>query len=68
MALYQIVYAKTENGVQARYQRSYKDWLVDQWLEQNCRGRYYHSPGWRTEKFIEFEDSKDAVLFAMRWT
>jgi len=68
MALHKVVYAKTVDNVQAQYQRSYLDYLVDQWLEQNCRSRYYHSPGWRMEKFIEFEDSRDATMFALRWS
>lgn len=67
MALHKVVYAKTVDNVQAQYQRSYLDYLVDEWLEENCQGRYYHSPGWRMEKFIEFEDSEDAIMFALRW-
>lgn len=67
MPFYKVVYAKTADGVQGRYQRSYKDWLVDRWLEENCRGSYYHDPGWTTEKYIQFEHSEDAVLFALRW-
>jgi hypothetical protein len=65
--LYRVVYAHTTDGVMAAYQRSVKDHLVDQWLEENCHGRYYHSPGYLTEKFIEFEDGQDATLFALRW-
>lgn len=68
MTFCKVVYAQTEQGIQAKYQRSYKDWLVDQWLEQNCKKPYYHSPGWCKEKFIEFECSKDATLFALRWS
>ncbi len=66
--MHKVIYAHTLDGVLAQYQRSYKDWLVDRWLEDNCKGNYYHSPGWTTEKFIEFEDSKDAVMFALRWS
>jgi hypothetical protein len=47
------------------YQRSYKDYLVDQWLKDNCRGNYYHSPGYMKEKFIQFEDDHEAVMFAL---
>ncbi len=67
MPFYTVVYAKTADGVKSRYQRSYKDWLVDQWLEENCQGHYYHDPGWTTEKYIQFESSEDAVHFALRW-
>ncbi len=65
--LHKVVYAHTVDGVQARWQVSYKDHLVNQWLDENCKNPYYHSPGWRTEKFIEFECDKDALLFALRW-
>lgn len=65
--LYKVVYAKTVDDIVSLYQRSYKDHLVDEWLKEHCKGRYYHNPGWTTEKFIEFEDSRDAVWFALRW-
>lgn len=65
--LHRVVYARTTGGVQARHQRSYKDWLVDHWLEKNCHCQFYHSPGYLEEKFIEFEDKHDAVMFALRW-
>ena len=67
MSLHKVKYAETTNGVQAAYQRSYKDNLVDEWLEANCEKPYYHSPGYLTEKFIEFECNRDAMWFAMRW-
>lgn len=67
MSLYKVVYGLTENKVQAQYQRSYKDWLIDQWLEDNCERGYYHSPGWTTEKYIQFQSELDATLFALRW-
>lgn len=64
--LYKVVYtAKTEGGIQAQYQYSYKDALVHEWLREKVKGRYYHSPGYLTEKFIEFEDMKEAVLFSL---
>ena len=66
--LHRVVYAYTIDRVKAYYQISYKDYLVNAWLEENCRSPYYHSPGYLTEKFIEFEDDKEAVLFALRWT
>jgi hypothetical protein len=65
--LHKVVYAHTVDNVQARYQRSYKDHLVNVWLEENCKGAYYHGPGYLEEKFIQFEDDTDAVLFALRW-
>jgi hypothetical protein len=65
--LHRVVYAHTVDGVQAQYQRSYKDHLVDSWLKENCRHACYHSPGYHYEKFIEFECDEDAVLFALKW-
>ncbi len=66
--LHRVVYAKTVDNINAEYQRSYKDVLVDWWLKENCQHPYYHSPGYLKEKFIEFECDEDAVLFALRWT
>lgn len=65
--LYKIKYADTVDGVQAQWQISYKDYVVNEWLKTNCKHPYYHSPGYLTEKFIEFEDDKEAMLFALRW-
>lgn len=65
--LHKVVYAHTTDGVLGAYQRSYKDVLVDSWLKENCRHTYYHSPGYLREKFIQFEDDAEALLFALRW-
>lgn len=66
--LHKVKYADTVYGVQAQYQRSYLDHKVDEWLEENCKYPYYHSPGYSKEKFIEFVDDKEAVMFALRWS
>jgi hypothetical protein len=66
--LHRVVYAKTVDGVQAQYQHSYKDHLVNTWLEDNCKHPYYHSPGYLREKFIEFECDEDAFIFALTWS
>ena len=65
--LHKIKYANTVDDVEAQYQRSYLDHLVDEWLRANCKSPYYHSPGYLKEKFIQFEDDKEAMLFALRW-
>ena len=65
--LHKVKYANTVDNVEARYQYSYKDHLVNEWLEKNCRQGYYHSPGYLEEKFIQFEDDREAVMFALRW-
>lgn len=65
--LHKVIYAYTVDGVEAQWQKSYKDYIVNQWLEANCRHPYYRSPGYLTEKFIQFEDDQEAVLFALKW-
>jgi hypothetical protein len=65
--LHKVVYAHTIDGVAAQYQNSYKDYLIRKWCEDNCKGRFYLHPGWTTEKFVQFEDEQDAVLFALKW-
>ena len=65
--LHKVTYAKTVDNVQAMFQRSYKDALVDTWLNENCQHPYYHSPGYLYEKFIEFEGDREAVMFALKW-
>ena len=63
--LHRVVYAQTEGKVQAQWQISYKDYKVNEWLKENCKHPYYHSPGYLYEKFIEFECNEDAALFAL---
>lgn len=65
--LHKVVYGQTIDAVQAQYQRSYRDHLVDSWLSSHCRHPYYHSPGYLTEKFIQFECSHEALAFALKW-
>ena len=65
--LHKVTYAKTVDNVQAMFQRSYKDALVDTWLNENCQHPYYHSPGYLYEKFIEFEDDEEAFMFALKF-
>ena len=67
LKLYKVKYADTVDGVQAQWQISYKDYIVNEWLKENCKHRYYHSPGYLTEKFIEFEDEKEALWFSLRF-
>ena len=65
--LHKVVYGNTVDGVQAQWQKSYQDYIINQWLDENCKEPFYHSPGYLTEKFIEFEDSEEALMFALRW-
>ena len=66
--LHKVVYAKTVDRVQAQWQISYKDYIVNNWLEENCKHGYYHSPGYLMEKFIEFECDEEAFMFALRFS
>jgi hypothetical protein len=65
--LHKVTYAKTVDGVQAQWQISYKDYKVNEWLKENCKHPYYHSPGYLEEKFIQFECDEEAALFALTW-
>lgn len=65
--LHKVTYAYTVDHVDAFYQRSYLDHLVDEWLEANCKSPYYHSPGYLKEKFIQFEDDEEAFMFGLRF-
>lgn len=65
--LHKVVYAHTFDGVPAQWQVSYKDYKVNEWLKENCRHPYYHSPGYLEEKFIQFEDDVEATMFALKW-
>lgn len=66
--LHKVVYAHTFDDVPAQWQVSYKDYRVNEWLKDNCKHAYYHSPGYLKEKFIQFECDEDAMLFALRWS
>ena len=50
------------------YHINAEDYQLNTWLKENCKGYYYHSPGWMKEKFIQFEDDHDALLFSLRWS
>ena len=65
--LHKVVYARTADGVQAQWQISYKDYKVNEWLKENCKSPYYHSPGYLEEKFIQFEDDEEAAMFSLTW-
>lgn len=65
--LHKVVYAHTFEGVPAMWQVSYKDYLVNEWLKDNCKHAYYHSGGWDREKSIQFECDEEAMMFALRW-
>jgi len=65
--LHRVKYADTSDGVWAQWQVSFKDYKVNEWLKENCRSPYYHSPGYLDEKFIEFEDDVEATLFALKF-
>lgn len=49
------------------YFSKYRIAEMREWLEYNCRAKWYVSPGW-TANFVEFEDDQDATAFALRWS
>lgn len=66
--LHKVVYDYIDDSepIFTRYRS--KDIVVNEWLKQNCRHGYYHSPPHMREKFIQFECDQEAVLFALRWS
>jgi hypothetical protein len=66
--LHKVKYADTVDNVDASYQCSYLDHLVHVWLKANCKSPYYRSPGYLKEKFIQFEDDSEALMFVLRWS
>jgi len=66
--LHRVDYAHTLDDVPAQWQISYKDYRVNEWLKENCKHPYYHSPGYLKEKFIQFECDEEAMMFALRWS
>lgn len=47
--------------------RIYGNGEMRDWLESNCQHRFYNMPPW-IENGIEFEDDRDAMMFALRWS
>lgn len=66
--LHKVVYDYIDDSepIFSRYRS--KDSEVNEWLRQNCRHGYYHSPSYLREKFIQFECDQEAMLFALRWS
>lgn len=65
--LHTVHYSTSTDGVDAKYQTSFLDHQVNEWLKANCRAAYYSST-YHRDKFIQFEDDEDAVMFALRWS
>lgn len=66
--LHKIVYGYSETPSQERYEWALKDHKIRSWCETNCRAAFYFHPGYTYEKFVQFEDDEDAVIFSLRWT
>ena len=67
MVLYRVVYDRPEFKPIALHKSSVLDYNVDRWCEEHCQGRYYPNPDSSIEKFIEFEDTRDAMWFALKY-
>ena len=37
------------------------------WCRAHCTGAFYIIPNWHERSGCQFEDDRDAVLFALRW-
>lgn len=37
------------------------------WCYENCIAPFYFAPDWQERFFVEFQDDRDAVAFALRW-
>jgi len=63
--LHKIVYGNT-------FSQAGRDWglhefILKEWCFDNCKASFYFHPGYTNERFVEFEDDADAMLFALRW-
>ncbi len=65
--LHKVTYAHTTDGVEARFQHSYRDYQVRAWCENHCTAPFYMHPGYTQDKFVQFEDDGDAFMFALTW-
>ena len=50
-----------------RYEWNLKDRTIRAWCDEYCYAPFYFHAGYTNEKFVQFEDDQDAVLFALRW-
>ena len=50
-----------------RYEWNLKDRTIRAWCDEHCYAPFYFHAGYTNEKFVQFEDDQDAVLFALRW-
>lgn len=65
--LHRVVYARDLlTPMQQHFDR--RDMLIFNWLQENCHHGFYQGPSYIREKFIEFEDDYEALMFALRWT
>lgn len=65
--LHRVVYTRLYDGVKFQYEKTYRDYIIHDWLKTNCQHPYYSSPDYLSEKFVEFECDEDATFFALRW-
>jgi hypothetical protein len=67
--LHKVVYSNTVDDLPAYTQNSYKDYLVKKWCKENCKHRFYvNTSNHTTEKFVEFEDDREAFLFKLKFS
>jgi hypothetical protein len=67
--LHKVVYSNTVDNLPAYTQTSYKDFLVKKWCKENCKHKFYiNTSNHTTEKFVEFEDDREAFLFKLKFS
>jgi len=65
--LHRITYGYSDTP-QARHECRLKEHHIRKWCATNCQAAYYFHPGYTREKFIEFEDDEDSILFKLTWS
>ena len=50
-----------------KYEWNLKDRNIRAWCDEHCYAPFYFHAGYTNEKFVQFEDDKDAMLFALKW-
>ena len=55
------------NMPQLRHEWIIKDREIREWCKANCRAKFYLHPGYTYEKFVQFEDDEDAVIFSLKF-
>jgi len=64
--LHRVTYGYSSTPQDSHYW-SQTDRNIRVWCDEHCYAPFYFHAGYTNEKFVQFEDSQDAMLFALRW-